>query len=116
MVKQLSPSELSTLWLLHDRHTTRQAVEKAIELGLPLWPEAVHLARACHRSNMDLAGGAYYVVGSDFVDNEDSSQYDYHELGMQLWAHQNPDLLYQYFDHIYFINLPVVLGRYPEAY
>ncbi|CAJ0591337.1 unnamed protein product [Cylicocyclus nassatus] len=81
MVKQLSPSELSTLWLLHDRHTTRHAVEKAIELGLPLWPEAVHLARACHRSNMDLAGGAYYVVGSDFVDNEDSSQYDYHELG-----------------------------------
>ncbi|EPB70547.1 hypothetical protein ANCCEY_10356 [Ancylostoma ceylanicum] len=56
-------------------------VEKAIELGLPLWKEAVHLARACHRSNMDLAGGAYYVVGSDFIDNEDSSQYAYHELG-----------------------------------
>ncbi|RCN28319.1 hypothetical protein ANCCAN_25938 [Ancylostoma caninum] len=81
MVKDLSPAQLSTLWLLHDRHTTRHAVEKAIELGLPLWKEAVHLARACHRSNMDLAGGAYYVVGSDFVDNEDSSQYAYHELG-----------------------------------
>ncbi|EYB88403.1 hypothetical protein Y032_0248g98 [Ancylostoma ceylanicum] len=81
MVKDLSPAQLSALWLLHDRHTTRHAVEKAIELGLPLWKEAVHLARACHRSNMDLAGGAYYVVGSDFIDNEDSSQYAYHELG-----------------------------------
>lgn len=86
MVKDLSPAQLSTLWLLHDRHTNRHAVsgvqwtifdstffyisnknallhisiqvEKAIELGLPLWKEAVHLARACHRSNMDLAGGA----------------------------------------------------------
>ncbi|VDM67743.1 unnamed protein product [Strongylus vulgaris] len=30
---------------------------------------------------MDLAGGAYYIVGSDFVDNEDSAQYAYHEIG-----------------------------------
>ncbi|KJH40744.1 hypothetical protein DICVIV_13290, partial [Dictyocaulus viviparus] len=46
MTQDLSPADLSKLWLLRDRHTTKEAVEKAIYYGLPLWPEAVNLARA----------------------------------------------------------------------
>ncbi|KAK6053928.1 hypothetical protein COOONC_08567 [Cooperia oncophora] len=80
-MQELSAAELSMLWLLRDRHTTKQAVEKAILNELPLWPEAVHLARAYHRSKKDLAGGKYYILGSDFVENERNSPYSYHELG-----------------------------------
>ncbi|XGW03733.1 hypothetical protein V3C99_015141, partial [Haemonchus contortus] len=80
-MQELSASELSMLWLLRGRHTTKQAVEKAILNELPLWPEAVHLARAYHRSKKDLAGGKYYIIGSDFVENERNSPYSYHELG-----------------------------------
>ncbi|VDO25836.1 unnamed protein product [Haemonchus placei] len=80
VMQELSASELSMLWLLRGRHTTKQAVEKAILNELPLWPEAVHLARAYHRSKKDLAGGKYYIIGSDFVENERNSPYSYHEL------------------------------------
>lgn len=44
---------------------------KAILLELPLWQEAVNLARAYHRSNKDLAGGKWYVLGSDFCGDRD---------------------------------------------
>ncbi|WKY10823.1 hypothetical protein Q1695_002854 [Nippostrongylus brasiliensis] len=80
-MEELTPSQLSMLWLLHGRHTTKQAVEKAILNELPLWPEAVQMARAYHRSKKDLAGGKYYILGSDFVETEPNSKYKYHELG-----------------------------------
>ncbi|KAJ1360673.1 hypothetical protein KIN20_019701, partial [Parelaphostrongylus tenuis] len=69
-------------------------VEEAIELGLPLWPEAVRIARAYHRAKKDLVGGKYYIVGSDFVENEPDSPYSYHELGRypEHWDRRN---LYQ---------------------
>ncbi|KAJ1370412.1 hypothetical protein KIN20_032127 [Parelaphostrongylus tenuis] len=74
-------AELSRLWLLHGRHTTVRDVKEAIKYGLPLWPEAVRIARAYHRAKKDLVGGKYYIVGSDFVETEPDSPYHYHELG-----------------------------------
>uniref|UniRef100_A0A0K0DQB3 Mitotic checkpoint serine/threonine-protein kinase BUB1 n=1 Tax=Angiostrongylus cantonensis TaxID=6313 RepID=A0A0K0DQB3_ANGCA len=56
-------------------------VEKAIHYGLPLWPEAVHMARSYHRAKKDLAGGKYYIIGSEFTETEFDSPYSYRELG-----------------------------------
>ncbi|VDM55348.1 unnamed protein product [Angiostrongylus costaricensis] len=81
MVQGLSNADLSRLWLLRGRHTTKQAVEKAIHYGLPLWPEAVHMARSYHRAKKDLAGGKYYIIGSEFTETEYDSPYCYRELG-----------------------------------
>uniref|UniRef100_A0A1I7WTX7 ANK_REP_REGION domain-containing protein n=1 Tax=Heterorhabditis bacteriophora TaxID=37862 RepID=A0A1I7WTX7_HETBA len=77
-----STGDLSALWLLRrpDGITRRQDVEKAIRLGLPLWPDAVRMARLHHRSNDDLAGGMFYYVSKDFVDDKgDGDNFMYHE-------------------------------------
>ncbi|KAK5974857.1 hypothetical protein GCK32_004650 [Trichostrongylus colubriformis] len=80
-MEELTNAQLSMLWLLRDVHTTKQAVEKAILNELPLWPDAIRMARAYHRSKKDLAGGKYYIIGSEWIEDEWNSPYSYHELG-----------------------------------